>query len=231
MRYSTVLFDLDMTLLNFNADERAALTCVLKQNGIDCREENLRAYHEINLSLWKSFERGEIKRTDITRTRFALLLRRLGIDADSELLNSQYIEKLCLGGRLIEGADEICRELSENGASLYIITNGTQNIQQERLKRSGLQAYIDGVFVSEKIGFQKPMREYFDYVLSEIPQKNKRRILVVGDSLSSDISGGNGAGLDTCLFSPDLSEHNDSIKPLYTIQALSQLKSIVCQGV
>ena len=227
MRYSTLLLDADMTLLDFDSDESAALNEALASYGIDCNESILSAYHEINKGLWKKFELGEIEKSDIGKNRFTMLLKHIGFDKDGPELNRVYMQRLSFGGRLIDGAEELCSKLHKSGFKLYIITNGTQHIQQSRLQRSGLLEYIDGVFVSEQVGFPKPMKEYFDFVLSSIPEKDKSRILTVGDSLSSDIKGGLNAGLDTCLFAPDESTASSEIKPLYTIKNLSELYSII----
>ena len=63
--------------------------------------------------------------------------------------------------------------------------------------------YFDKVFVSEDAGHQKPEKEYFDYVVDNIPETDKNKMLIIGDSQSSDILGGINSGIKTCWFNPD----------------------------
>ena len=58
------------------------------------------------------------------------------------------------------------------------------------------------MYISDALGVQKPDKAFFDIVLDDISEKDTSRILVVGDSLTSDMQGGRNAGLDTCLYDP-----------------------------
>ena len=97
--------------------------------------------------------------------------------------------------------------------------------QYKRIEKSGLEPYFEKVFVSEDAGHQKPEKEYFEYVLANIPEKDKAKILIVGDSQSSDILGGINIGIDTCWYNPERSEAKYISK--YEISYLSQLKEIL----
>ncbi len=226
MRYSTVLLDADMTLLDFDADEAAALSDALRDFGIICTEEIRSLYHNINKGLWEEYELGIITKQQIGENRFTRLLEALGAEGDGVELNKIYMGYLCNGGRTLDGAHNICRKLSESGAKLYIITNGTTHIQKSRFSRSGLEKYIDGVFISDEIGFQKPKKEYFDAVFKSIDEADKSRIIVVGDSPSSDIAGGINTGLDTCRFNPKRLP-DGKYTPTYTVHELSEIFGIV----
>lgn len=197
-KYTTLLIDADNTLLNFDKTENEALKSVMAVYNLPATEENCRRYSEINDALWKRFEKGEIERDEIKVTRFREFFSYLGVKEDFDPLevNSKYLSFLREGGHTIDGAEELCRSLAEKGYKIYIITNGIALTQEKRLKKSGLLPYISDVFISETIGFQKPKREYFDYVLKNIAEKDKGRILVIGDSLSSDIKGAIDSELD-----------------------------------
>lgn len=197
MIYSTLLFDLDDTLFDFLASEKHAIKLLISDYGIDPTEEQHRLYSAINASKWKKLERGELTRNELGIERFADFFEQVGIDVDPAEANRKYMEYLSQPGILLDGALDTCKKLSEK-YTLYLITNGTGFVQRGRLKNSPLMKYIKAVFISEDIGFNKPSREYFDYVLANTDEKDKSKVLVIGDSLSSDIAGAKNSGLDAC---------------------------------
>ncbi len=225
MRYSTVLFDLDGTLLDFNKAERTAFDLSFKSFALPCSDRLYEQYSEINDGLWKRFERGEITKPQIGSTRFRILFEKNSIEADGEEFNKMYLSLIAQQAFMYDGAMELCERLKSKGISLYIVTNGTQHVQQSRLKLSGLDRIFIRTFVSEEVGHQKPEKEYFDYVFEAIEEKDKSRILIVGDSLTSDIKGGINAGIDTCYFG---SASTQGINPTYTAITYEEIEKIIC---
>ena len=224
--YDVIFFDADDTLLDFQKAEKTALSEVFKSYGIEDKEEIFNKYIRINSKLWKSFERGEIAKEDILNSRFTLLFQELCIDKDGVKCNNDYLEALGRGDFLLDGALEACEYLSSY-CDLYILTNGVSKTQHSRIDNTPLMKYFKGVFVSEEVGYQKPLKEYFDFVFSTIGEVDKNRVLMVGDSLSSDILGGINAGIDTCWFNPHHKENTTDLKYNYEIASLQELYSIV----
>lgn len=228
-KYTTVLFDIDNTLLNFDEDERKALSLTLRHYKIEPTDERLKIYAEANLALWKKFEKGEIEKDDIFKLRFKHFFEKAQIhkDIDPVKLNSSYADFLTLGGTLKSGAAEILTKLKKGGISIYAVTNGTKRSQENRLGNSGLDKLFDGIFISECIGFQKPKKEYFDAVLKEICEKDKKKIIVVGDSLTSDIRGALNAGLDCIWLNESGAQNSFDFSPTYTIESLLETEEII----
>lgn len=199
-QFTTLLFDADDTLLDFHKDERQALIKTLEHYSAPVTEENVKTYSGINLGMWRQLEKGEITRSELKATRFKKFFDAIGFHCNEEPLavNGYYLSILAEGGNTLEGATSTVKQLKEMGYELYIITNGIAATQAKRLQKSGLLPYINEVFVSEAIGRQKPCREYFDAVLEKINEKDKEKILVIGDSLTSDIKGAMNAGLPRC---------------------------------
>ena len=127
---------------------------------------------------------------------------------------------------LLEGALETCRALAEH-AKLFIITNGIASVQRGRFEPCVLRPYITDLFISEELGAEKPQKAYFDTVAARIPCFDPQKALVVGDSLSSDIRGGIGAGIDTCWFNPKGKELPFDLSPNYVIRTLKELIPLV----
>lgn len=224
--FSTVLLDADGTLLDFDEAERQGVREVLKKQGVEPAAELENRYHDINLKYWKLFETGVIEKAEIFRGRYKEFFETLGMQVDVEAVERQYREVLDSCSALIPDALEVCTYL-KGRYTLYIVTNGVASTQYRRLKDSGLEPYFENVFVSETVGSQKPQKAYFDYCLDRIGERDLSRILIVGDSLSSDIQGGKNAGIKTCWVNLDGKELEETIHPDYEVRTLRELKEIL----
>lgn len=225
-QYNFLLFDLDDTLLDFKATEKSGLAFLFKQQGIALTAEIENRYNLINQNLWQAFERDEINRETIFASRFPLLFKELGLDIDGLEFEQNYRHFLNHGHDLINGSLKLLKDLSYKHA-LYAVTNGLSKTQYQRMEASNLLPFFKNTFVSEDIGYQKPMKGYFDYVFERIPHFSSEEALIIGDSLSSDILGGQRAGIDTCWFNPELKPSNRLIQPTYQIKKLNELHPIV----
>lgn len=227
MKYKILLFDADETLLDFLGSEHNALKETFSSHGIEPTDELCRKFSEINKGLWKLFEKKEIEKNDIIKRRFKETLAQFNImySADSGL-EAYYQEALSNQHGLIEHAEDVVKELCKS-YYMYIITNGLWITQKKRLSKSGLMKYFKDFFVSEKIGFQKPAREYFDEVLTKIGNPPKNEVLIIGDSCSSDINGGIISGIDTCWFNPNSQPLTAISAPTYEISDLRELFNVL----
>ncbi|MBE6728036.1 MAG: noncanonical pyrimidine nucleotidase, YjjG family [Ruminococcaceae bacterium] len=225
MRYKALLFDLDNTLLDFNKTEYHAIIQTLKKHCLPASDEIAVTYSKINKSFWEAFERGEIKREEIFENRFIKLFETIGVKAESSAFAKDYFDFLACGHETVDGAKEILEWSVSKGIKVYAITNGVAYTQYKRIKESGLNRFFSGIFISEEVGFKKPEKPYFDYVLNHIESFLKNEILIVGDSMSSDILGGKNSGIDTCWYNP----YNNSAqyKPTFEIDKLIQIKDIL----
>ena len=223
--YSTVLFDADNTLLDFDRAEENALTRILTELGLNVTKKITDRYSEINLSFWKAFEKGEVTKAELRTKRFEKLFDELGFHCPLglEAVADTYLSYLAEGSFLLDGALYLCQRLKENGLAVFIITNGVANTQRKRLKDSGLDRFLDGLFVSEDIGTQKPFPAFFDFVFEHIEEKDRSKIVVVGDSYSSDIAGACGVGLDCVWLNRNKDENTRSLPITKEIQSLDEL--------
>lgn len=226
-KYKTLLFDVDDTLLDFGAAEKLALQLLFEEQNIPLTSEVEEQYKKINQGLWRRFEAGELDRDEVVNTRFSILFNEYGKEMDGILLEKNYRSYLEQGHQLVDGAFVLISEL-HNDFDLYVVTNGVSKTQDKRLRDSGLFPLFRNIFVSEDTGYQKPMKEFFDYVFSRIPNFRVEEALIIGDSLSADIKGGELAGMDTCWFNPNMKYNHTNINPSYQIHNLEELKQIVC---
>ena len=223
-----VLFDLDDTLFDFHKAEKIALTKTLVHFGIDPTEETLALYSTINASHWKRLELGEISREEVKVGRYRELFKTIGVECDPVKATAYYESMLAIGHYFMPGAPELLEELYGK-YRLYIVSNGTAKVQEGRIGSSGIKKYMDGIFISQILGANKPDKQFFDICFSEIPDFSLSETVIIGDSLSSDIKGGINAGIITVWFNPKGIENDNDIKPDYTIKELSEVPGLLSQ--
>lgn len=224
-KYSTVLFDADNTLFDFDMAEKLALSRVLTELGISPTEEITALYSKINLSYWRAFERGEVTKAHLRTARFKDLFNEIGYaeKVDLDAVADCYLSYLGEGAYLLDGALYLCQRLKEEGFEVDIITNGVTATQKSRLKKSGLEKIVDRVFISEEIGSQKPFPAFFEHVFENIGEKDKSKLVVVGDSYGSDIKGACAVGLDCVWFNRGGEENVLSLPITKEIKSLGEL--------
>lgn len=223
-----VLFDLDDTLFDFHKAEKIALTKTLVHFGIDPTEETLALYSTINAAHWKRLELGEISREEVKVGRYRELFKTIGVECDPVKATAYYESMLAIGHYFMPGAPELLGELYRK-YRLYIVSNGTAKVQEGRIGSSGIAKYMDGIFISQILGANKPDKQFFDICFAEIPDFLLSETVIIGDSLSSDIKGGINAGITTVWFNPKGIENDSDIKPDYTIKELSEVPGLLSQ--
>lgn len=206
MRFTTVLLDADDTIFDFGKCENTAFHLTVNEVGLTYSDKLYQSFSEINNSLWKLLEKGGVTKPELKLQRFKKMMEQnfSAIDKNqkeniSEKLAKSYVEFLSQQNFLIDGTYEALEKISSL-CDIYIITNGVSYVQRGRLKNSEVLKFFNDIFISDEVGYEKPDKRYFDYVLENIKEKNKNNIIVVGDSLTSDMRGGKNAGLTTCIF-------------------------------
>jgi 2-haloacid dehalogenase len=226
MKYEIILFDVDDTLLDFGISEKNALHEAFLEFGLPTGAEDYAGcYQEISKVLWRDLERGHIDLTILGVERFKRLFLKHGLDMDADAFSRAYLGHLGKEIHLLPGAIEVCEKLG--GCRLAIITNGFTAVQTARIGGSALCNSFETLIVSQEAGFQKPDRGIFDYAFSKLKITDKSKVLIVGDSLTSDIQGGLNYGLDTCWYNPHQKDNDLGIEPTYEIRTLTDLLEIV----
>ena len=223
MTYNFLLFDLDHTLLDFDAAEDVALTQLLKEEGIEDIQAYKDYYVPMNKSLWKDLEQKRITKAELINTRFAKLFAHFGIIKDGSYLAERYQFFLAQQGQIFSGAIELLDTLTGRGYELYAATNGITAIQTGRLAQSGLAPYFNQIFISEQLKTQKPDALFYEKIGQQIDGYSKEKTLMIGDSLTADIQGGNNAGIDTIWYNPHHLENNTQAQPTYEVDSYQDL--------
>lgn len=228
--FKIILWDMDGTLLNFYPAERNAITSTMAAFNLpECTDNMIARYSKINEMHWKKMELGEITKQQVLEGRFEMFFRSEGIAFDKyKEFNELYQKNLGAKVFFHDKAYEIVANL-KGKLKQYAITNGTSVAQALKLKNSGLGELFDGVFISDQIGYEKPSKAFFDYVEEHIEMAPKDKILVIGDSLTSDMQGGNNMGVKCCWFNVDSKPIPQEGAPKldYIINSLIEIESFL----
>lgn len=182
-------------------------------------------FQRINTELWSLYDKGLIDRSVIRKNRFLSILESFGAGDQklSEHLSDAYVSRSPQKGHLIEGAKELLLALNEK-LPLFIVTNGFEEVQYQKVRCSGLEGFFREVVISEKIGHKKPSREIFDHIMGKHSLSHHESIMI-GDNLLTDIAGAKNAGIDSVFFNPEKNPHDSSMT--YEIGHLLELRSIL----
>lgn len=222
MSYSVFLLDLDHTLFDSDTAEAEALSAALQLAGVHNTAQISKLYQEINTGLWAAVERGELRPQRVRNLRFERLVDELKLDADPLEMADTFVVALAANGDLYPGAREVIEQLSAR-AALAMVTNGLGEVQHARVQRLGIAQYFKAITVSADVGAAKPGKEIYDIVFSALGNPGKSSVLMVGDSLSSDIRGGADYGIATCWYNPKGKTAGASDVITHEIRELSEL--------
>lgn len=227
MSYEWVLLDADGTIFDYDEAERYALEETLQDFDLAFDEETIAEYRRINGALWLDFEAGKVEADRLKVLRFERLLAAMSAGvADPARFSAVYLNHLGECAALIDGAAQVVDALHAR-ARLALITNGLKEVQRSRLAKSQLEPYFEAVIISDEIGIAKPDPGIFDVAFSRMGDPDRSDVLIVGDSLTSDMRGGRNYGIDTCWFNPDQAPREPQIETRYEIESLCDLLNIV----
>ncbi|WP_315077374.1 YjjG family noncanonical pyrimidine nucleotidase [uncultured Clostridium sp.] len=227
MKYEVIIFDADETLFDFKKSEREAFKNTMLEFGIQYNENyHLKIYQSINTAIWKEFEEGIITQEKLKVERFKRLSSKLKIEFNESQFAKSYMKYLAEASFLFEDSIELVENLN-NYYTLSIVTNGLTSVQEKRIRKSIISKYFKDIVISEEISVSKPNPEIFEHALKNINHIDKSKVLMVGDSLTSDIQGGINFEIDTCWYNPNKLVNKTEVKPTYEISNFKELKDLL----
>lgn len=229
-RYDLLLCDADNTIFDFNKAEEFAFFDACAFAGIQATQELLHTYSEINQSLWELLEQGGITQSVLRVRRFELFLERIGSAADAKGMAAAFTDSLGRQGVPLPGAFEAVERWSAL-VPVIIVTNGISKVQHGRMDESPIRPFISGLVISEEVGVAKPHPKMLEIGMEMARVTDKSRVLMLGDSLSSDIAAAANAGVDACWFNPKGMENKKGLPVAYEIRSLDEVDAILTAGV
>ncbi len=218
-----VFFDLDHTLWDFDRNSALTFKKILFEQSISVDlEQFLAIYVQVNLSYWKLYREERINKSELRYQRLKTTFDQLEYPIDDEQIDNlshDYIAHLSNFNHLFPNTIDILEYLKPK-YRLHVITNGFQEIQEKKMRNSGILDYFNHVVNSEMAGVKKPNPYIFQLALNRagIPPENA---IMVGDSLEADILGAQAVGFHTLHFNA----HNDPLHDYcQMIHDLSEIK-------
>ncbi|HET91642.1 MAG TPA: noncanonical pyrimidine nucleotidase, YjjG family [Chloroflexi bacterium] len=226
MSYQWLLLDADGTVLDYDSAEAAALEKAFTQAGHPYRPAYRQVYRQINGEMWQLYERGELSPDEVKVRRFQHLFAEIDVVIDPHVFSRIYLAHLAEEAEFIPGARALLETL-HGQIGMVIITNGLGDVQRRRFSKSGVEKYVMDVVISDEVGASKPDSRIFDVAFERMGNPRREEVLIVGDSLTSDIGGGSAYGIDTCWYNPVGRERPADAAICYEIKALSELEAIL----
>jgi putative hydrolase of the HAD superfamily len=227
MKYDIIMFDADETLFDFKKSEKVAIQNTMLEFDIDYDETyHLEVYKHINDVIWKELEEGLITQEKLKIERFKRLLATLNLSLDETKFAQAYMRHLSNASFLYADSVQLIESLQKE-YRLVIITNGLKDVQNKRVKKSIIGKYFEDIIISEEVNVSKPNPKIFELALKNMNHTDKSKVLMVGDSLTSDIRGGINFGIDTCWFNQNNSQNKTKLKSTYEISNLMELKIVL----
>lgn len=239
-KYKTLLFDLDDTLIDNAESIKYSFFCVTKYLNIPYNDNFGEIWYKFDTLYWNSWEDGNLFIPENIKTieEKVLFLRtnrfikffeqyNIKITKDEAInINNIYCNNLSENIIEIDNAPEVINYLSKN-YELVIATNGAKAAANKKLEKINIDQYISYIVASEEAGYGKPTPEFFDFMLNKINKENKDEMLLIGDSLKTDILGGMKNNIDTCWFNKNNIDLLQEYRPTITINKLLELKKIL----
>lgn len=222
MRYQWVLFDADETLFSFNS--YLGLKAMLLRYGMEFSTDDYEAFQAINKPLWVAYQNNEISIQELQTIRFSSLAEKIGKSPIA--LNEELMEEMAVVSKPLPNVMDMLDSLYGK-VRMGIITNGLAKLQQKRLDNTSTAKFFDIVVISEIVGVAKPDVKIFEFAFEQMGNVDKSQILMVGDTLSSDILGANRVGIDSCWINYSSDKNMTDIKPTYEISDMKQLVQIL----
>ena len=225
MQFDAILFDLDHTLFDSASSELEALDKTFRSNGITPLQGILDLYKSINIDLWKALENEQITLERLRVKRFEDLVSQLDLHADPHALADSYTTNLGLCGKFFDEAETVLNDL-QRSTKLGLLSNGVSETQRTRLQVHGFNKYFDAIVISGEFGVAKPNPAIFEEILTRLGTNPDDHILMVGDSLSSDMAGAKLSGISACWFNPSRIELPLDAEVDYVAYSLNDLLEI-----
>ncbi len=222
---TTVLLDVDNTLLDFNLCATESMHKAARGVNIQLPENIFEIFHEINTGLWHDIEKGKLTREGLYKIRWKTIFSEIGIDFDGEVFEEQFVKNLHTSAVPVDGAIELLDYLAPK-YTLCVASNAAYEQQISRLRKSDMLKYMKHLFISEQIGAPKPSRQFFDACMRTLSVPLDQ-VIMIGDSLTADISGARDYGLKTCFYNHARIKADESIGADYIVDSLYEIREIL----
>lgn len=219
-----VLIDIDDTIFDFEKCSKNSFLKTLEKFNLKFKEEDFSYFNKVNDILWTKQKLGEINIKEVFIKRDYLMVKYFNLDIEKGLFNDLFVKFLYDEIEMVDGIEDLLLYLSDK-YKIFTASNGIYKMQENRLKKSNLDKYFDKIFVSDKIGFEKPDKKFFQKIM-DLTKFSNDDLIMIGDSIKSDIIGAKNSKIKSIYFNKEDKKITDK-NFTYQVKNLSEIKKIL----
>ncbi len=219
-----VLIDIDDTIFDFEKCSKNAFKKTLKKLDLFYEEKDFSYFNKVNDILWTKQKLGELNINQVFIERSNMMSKYFGLDIEKEIFNNLFVEFLYDEIEIVDEIEDLLSYLS-NKYQIFAASNGVYDMQVNRIKKSNLDIYFKDIFVSDKIGFEKPDKRFFQKIM-DITKYSNKDLIMIGDSIKSDIIGAKNSNIKSIYFNKENKKNSDE-NFTYQVKNLSEIKKIL----
>lgn len=227
MTYRYLLFDLDHTLLDFDASQALALEAFCQAHDLDYSDQILADYHAHSHRLWHQLELGQLTLDQLLDRRFKEFFQPHLDHLDGRSLDDQYRDLLVVHNQIFPGADRLLQDLKSAGYQLVAATNGVSDTQRKRLAQVQWLDLFDLLAISGELGHSKPDPGFYQAIYKMTGVDDTSAYLMIGDRLQSDMLGAHQAGIDSLWYNPHQAAAPSDLPLTYVVQDYAGIRKVL----
>ena len=200
MKFSpkAIFFDWDHTLWDHDRNAYEVIQELLVELSVKCPIDHApevvwQVFQQINDALWEAYQLGQISQKELRDTRFERFFDALELKGDVSLFSKLYMERTPRKTNLLPSAYEVIESLSAH-YSLYVLTNGFDDIQHVKISGVGMTHFFKHIITSDVAGCKKPAPEFFEFAL-KMANCMPSEAVMVGDHPLIDIQAAEAIGI------------------------------------
>jgi putative hydrolase of the HAD superfamily len=237
MTLAPLFFDLDHTLWDFETNSRLALgqgfsDLELTSLGVEDLSTWIRHYEAANDHCWAEFRAGRMDKLTLRGKRFELALEACLARCPEGLparLGEHYLAHSPCQKALIPGTMEVLQALQDRGHRMWVLTNGFDEVQHLKMDNCNLTPFFQEVYTSDALEVKKPNPQAYRFAAERagLSAEEFESVVMIGDSLESDVLGAQEVGWRGVHFASSGERHPEAWR---TIQSLPQLLELELKG-
>ena len=208
MHYKAIFIDIDDTLLDYIPCCRAAFDVAIEELKIKNYElriprsgdELFDLFFEISGRLFSEAKHGMHTVAEVMELYPKEFIETVGYPEEAvDPFKHAFRAAWGTTHTLVPGAKEFLESLRAKGYRLFAASNSFGHLQRSRLEAAGILHFFEDTYISMDIGYDKPDVRFYEAALRRCGLQ-AHEVLMIGDSMTTDVIGARAAGLDAIFF-------------------------------
>lgn len=194
-KYSAIFIDIDDTLLDYIPCCREAFEAALPEH-----PEYFDTFFEISGRLFSEAKHGLHTIAEVMDLYPQEFITTIGYPVEAvEPFKHAFRAAWGTTHTLVPNAEQMLQTLQAKGYRLFAASNSFGHLQRSRLEHAGILHYFEDTYISMDIGYDKPDIRFYQEALRRA-NLQPSEVLMIGDSMTTDVLGAQAAGIDALFF-------------------------------